>query len=81
MKYYATVTDIGDDIKDVLDLAIEAKLDGVWYHVLGYDREYDVLSLSSINKSDIDIDITCASMVFTEETLKVSSEVGLDILF
>lgn len=81
MKYYATVTDIGDDIKDVLDLAIEAKFNEVWHYVLGYDRELDVLSLCSCHKTDMDIDITCASMVFTEETLKVSSEVGLDILF
>lgn len=81
MKYYAKVTNIGNSIQDVLDLAVEAKLNGVWHYVLGYDRGDDVLSLSGTYGSDVDIDITCASTVFTNESLKISSEVGEDILF
>lgn len=78
MKYYTKYFHIGNTIQDVLTSAIEANIDGVWHHVLGYDATDDVLSLCGTFFDDGDVDVPNASKVFTHGTLRISSPVLLE---
>lgn len=75
MSYFVRETQLGATIARVLEYACEVKYGGIWYYVLGYDREVDTLSLMSNDGVEGDFSVENASAAFTCKDIRVGMEV------